>query len=476
MIEVDSFERYLGDMFEIVDVLKSTEQSFVALVYDKRSQRVCTMKRRSLHSLEIYRTLKELDEPHVPEIYRLFERDGKLIVVEEHIDGQTLEEILIYQTVAVDEKFALEILQQLCECLAVIHKADIVHRDLKPSNVMLTKGNVVKLIDFGIARKFKPESLADTELLGTRGYASPEQFGLFDFGQTDARSDIYSLGITIKQLLGEDYRGWLLKILNRCTALEPTQRYQSVAELLDAVDNSRKLQKLKRGLIVGVVGVSVFALPVAVTEDIHPVEENQIVHVKPIEETTAEVEDVPVKTSSATLNQTTLNQLIDFAKTSHEPIESPPVIIPEELIKPSREEGEKNTVKPRESFDGVDLYLYLNGTLTGTDGSHIVDISDWKSWSPHSNGVLFPNGWNARLHIENHSGEDLIEPLITVSVNDDEYSVRKPSVKVGQSIDLEIPLANKFAAPLKGVGTLQIVLQAQGKNPIYLNRTFRIVQ
>ena len=70
----------------------------------------------------------------------------------------------------------------------------------------------------------------------------------------------------------------------------------------------------------------------------------------------------------------------------------------------------------------------------------------------------------------------MIEPLITVSVNNDKYSVRKPSVKVGQSIDLEIPLANKFAAPLKGVGTLHIVLQAQGKNPIYLSRPFRIVQ
>ena len=81
------FERYFGDAFELVDVLKSTEKSFVALVYDKRSQKICVMKRRDFQSSEIYRTLKELDEPHVPELYRLFERDGKLIVVEEHIDG-----------------------------------------------------------------------------------------------------------------------------------------------------------------------------------------------------------------------------------------------------------------------------------------------------------------------------------------------------------------------------------------------------
>ncbi len=122
---MNSFERFLDSPFELVDVLKSSEQSFVALVYDKHARRLCTLKRRSLHSLDIYRTLKNLAEPHVPEIYRLFERDEQLVVVEEHIDGQTL---------AVDENLALEILKQLCACLAVIHEADIVHRDIKPSN------------------------------------------------------------------------------------------------------------------------------------------------------------------------------------------------------------------------------------------------------------------------------------------------------------------------------------------------------
>ncbi|MBQ6758530.1 MAG: serine/threonine protein kinase, partial [Selenomonadaceae bacterium] len=200
---MDSLERYLGDTYELVDTLKSSEQGFVAVVYDKRAKRLCTMKQRTWNSLPIYKTLKELNNPHVPQIYRLIERDGKLIVVEEHIDGQTLEEFLIYRQL--DETLAEKILLQLCDSLSILHERNIIHRDLKPSNIMLTVENAVKLIDFGIARFFKPESTADTELMGTRGYAPLEQFGLFDFGQTDRRSDIYALGLTIKNLLGKDY-------------------------------------------------------------------------------------------------------------------------------------------------------------------------------------------------------------------------------------------------------------------------------
>ena len=150
------FERYLGDTYELVDTLKNSESGFVAVVYDKRAKRLCVMKRREKNSLPIYRTLKALDEPHVPKIFRLFEREGKLIVIEEHVDGQTLEEFLIYRRV--EESLAEKILIQLCECLAVLHAKKIIHRDLKPSNIMLTEKNFVKLVDFGIARIFKAES------------------------------------------------------------------------------------------------------------------------------------------------------------------------------------------------------------------------------------------------------------------------------------------------------------------------------
>ena len=113
--------------------------------------------------------------------------------------------------------------------------------------------------------------------------------------------------------------------------------------------------------------------------------------------------------------------------------------------------------------------------LTGTD-SHLVEINGWQSWTRHDNGVLFPVDWNARLHVENHGNADLIDPLITVVINQNEYPIRKPTVRVGQSPDVDIPLADKFAAPFEGVSPVQIILQAQGRNPIYLNRTFRLTR
>ena len=74
---MDSFERYLGDTYELVDTLKNSEQGFVAAVYDKRARRLCMMKQRDLKSLPIYRTLKDSESPHVPKLYGLFDRDEK---------------------------------------------------------------------------------------------------------------------------------------------------------------------------------------------------------------------------------------------------------------------------------------------------------------------------------------------------------------------------------------------------------------
>ena len=439
---MDSLERYLGDTYELVDTLKSSEQGFVAVVYDKRAKRLCTMKQRNLNSLPIYKTLKELNNSHVPQIYRLIERDGNLIVIEEHIDGQTLEEFFIYRQL--DETLAEKILLQLCESLSILHERNIIHRDLKPSNIMLTEENVVKLIDFGIARFFKPESTADTELMGTRGYAPPEQFGLFDFGQTDRRSDIYALGMTMKTLLGEDYDGRFKKVLDKCIALEPAQRFQSVEELRRAVLSSKRPLKPWKVIAAAIVGAAIFFLPRTLEHHEPPQSEEKILlqlceSLSILHERNIIHRDL--KPSNIMLTEENIVKLIDFG------------------------------IAPGE----VEMKLFLNGELTGKE--HMVYLYGWQSWSRDEFGqFLFPSDWQARLRVENHSGKDLINPRIEVNIGDDEKNYDLPALANGQSFDLEIPLGNKLASPEKGSGHLQIILQAQGIPDKFLNKTFFLVK
>ena len=119
----------------------------------------------------------------------------------------------------------------MCDGLKELHEHNIIHRDIKPSNLILQSGKI-RLIDFDAARIFKEGKAEDTKLLGTKGYAPPEQYGS---GQTDQRSDIYSLGVTMKNLLGSNCKGHLKKILDKCTAYDPKNRFQNVDELKTAL-------------------------------------------------------------------------------------------------------------------------------------------------------------------------------------------------------------------------------------------------
>ena len=450
---MNSVERYLGDTYTLVDTLKNSEQGFVAVVYDKQAKRPCVMKQRDLRLMPIYRTLKELNDPHIPQIYRLIERDGKLIVVEEHIDGATLEDFFIYRQL--DETLAEKILIQLCECLKVLHGKNIVHRDLKPPNIMLTEKNFVKLIDFGIARIFKPEHSADTDLKGTRGYAPPEQFGLFDFGQTDSRSDIYALGITLKNLLGEDYDGRLKKILDKCTALEPARRFQSAEELRAAVLRRKKFLYAQKIFAAAVVIVAIISLPQTVNFQETPLKEKipePIETIQPAEKVQPEEKSFELPT---------------LPQTSVPEINLPPSAPVPEKISP--------TLQEEKSSGEVELKLFLNGELTGKE--HTVYLSGWQTWARDSYGqILFPDDWQARLRVENHSGKDLIRPRIAVNIGKDKKNFDVPAILNGQSFDMDIPLGNKLASPEKGSGHLQIILSAQSIPQIFLNKTFRLIK
>jgi WD40 repeat protein len=149
--------------------------------------------------------LASLTHPNLPRIYEQFSERDRLYLVMDFIDGTTLESLLEQQGTAklpLEQVFSIAL--QLCSVLEYLHtrQPPIIFRDLKPANVMVTASRHIYLIDFGIARIFKPGQEKDTTALGSYGYAPPEQYGK---SQTTVRSDIYSLGATLHQLLsGED--------------------------------------------------------------------------------------------------------------------------------------------------------------------------------------------------------------------------------------------------------------------------------
>jgi len=148
------------------------------------------------------RILMRLTHPNLPKVHDYFLLPDAYYIVMEFIEGMTLEQFLASRKgKPVNERLALSWALQICRAmhfLSVQKPRPIVFRDLKPSNIMISRDNRVKLIDFGIARFFKEEKLEDTFVYGTPGYASPEQYGT---GQTDVRSDIFSLGATLHHCL-----------------------------------------------------------------------------------------------------------------------------------------------------------------------------------------------------------------------------------------------------------------------------------
>ena len=143
--------------------------------------------------------LRTLSHPNLPKVVDFFTEGSKHYLVMEYVPGQSLAALLSERQDPFPEAQVLSWALQLCDVLAYLHSQSpqIIFRDLKPSNIMLTPGSQIKLIDFGIVRFFKPGKAKDTLALGTPGFIAPEAVS----GQTDERSDIYSLCVTLHQLL-----------------------------------------------------------------------------------------------------------------------------------------------------------------------------------------------------------------------------------------------------------------------------------
>ena len=221
--------RFIKDNFTRVALLKEGGNGSTELVLGADKQ-VYVRKIIPYTNLP-YGKLAALEHPVLPQLYYVAEDGASTYVIEEYIEGTNLQDWLEQKGFLPEEKVR-RIGLQLCGALEVLHAQGILHRDIKPANIIYKRDGSVRLIDFGAARTYAKsgaeEAPHDTNILGTQGYAPPEQYG---FASTDGRSDLYALGMTLKVLLGPGYHGTLRKILRRCTQLDPERRVQSATAL-----------------------------------------------------------------------------------------------------------------------------------------------------------------------------------------------------------------------------------------------------
>lgn len=203
------------------------------LVQNKFTRQLMVRRISPAADYPVLQTLCRIKHRNLMEIYDVKTQDGVCISLCEYINGMTLDmRVEYYQPF--DIRSAKDILCQICDGLSQLHINGIVHRDIKPGNVMITDDGTVKIIDYSISRLIKPEQRKDTTVLGTAGYASPEQFG---FTQTNGKTDIYACGVLLNYLLTgklpneQLHQGLLTTVIQQCIEIDENKRFASADEL-----------------------------------------------------------------------------------------------------------------------------------------------------------------------------------------------------------------------------------------------------
>lgn len=188
---------------------------------------------------------------HMPRIFECYVADSSLVVLLEYVEGETLQDYVRERGASYE--LALRIFPPICDAASELHKAfdpPLIHRDLTPANIVVSPGGIT-IIDLSIARTFQPDATKDTTYFGTRAYAPPEQFG---FGQTDVRSDVYTLGKVLAFCAGANDDEattapdpGIARVVRKATELDPEKRFQSVealkAAFLDALASARPAEQ-----------------------------------------------------------------------------------------------------------------------------------------------------------------------------------------------------------------------------------------
>lgn len=238
----------LDGFVEKLDMLHSCETiCFIKATQQEKTELVCTqlgqyLIKKTIASPQVsgthpYELLEGHSCPYLPKIELAIRIGDELIVLMERIEGETLRQH-VAQNGPMDAQAALSTLSGVIRGIEYLHgsfAAPIVHRDIKPDNIIVLPDGSSRLIDFGIARLWQKDAAADTRMMGSRGYAAPEQFG---FAQTDTRTDVYALGMTVRfALTGKDPEEEadigdiaLSKVIEQACAFDPSSRYAWVVD------------------------------------------------------------------------------------------------------------------------------------------------------------------------------------------------------------------------------------------------------
>ena len=216
----------------------------VTLVRHVESQQLFVKKRMPFSSLSVCTEIKAFRPNGVPGIHCIINDGDSIVVIEDFVNGITIDEYL-EQHGKFSEDIAISIICSLCRTLRFLHDSNqpIIHRDIKPSNVLIDSDFNPTLIDFDASKKYDRDKSKDTELIGTAAFAAPEQFG---FAQSDARTDIFALGVLLNVMLtghlpsDELYCGNCSGVIRKCTAIDPADRYQTVQSLVSHLPAKEK--------------------------------------------------------------------------------------------------------------------------------------------------------------------------------------------------------------------------------------------
>lgn len=210
--------------YHLISTLKSSGKGDIQLV--AADGKLYVRRYREIPQ-ELFRRIRDVSCPYLERLVKQSEDENGAYFISEYIKGISASER------AFSEKEAVKLLLELCAAIRALHRTGVIHRDIKPSNIICGKDGHIRLIDFDSARLRVEFQSRDTEILGTGGYAAPEQYG---FMQTDDRSDIYAFGVTMEEILGENAeKPKFRRIIRRCTQFDPDRRFRDISAVGRAI-------------------------------------------------------------------------------------------------------------------------------------------------------------------------------------------------------------------------------------------------